>query len=100
VRTVVVADQVDVQAARDVLVDPLEEFQELLVPVATVQLADHGAVGDVEGGKQAGHTVPGVVMGAPLGMPGITGSTGWDRSRARTWDFSSAQSATAFSGGL
>jgi hypothetical protein len=27
VRAVVVADQVDVQAARDVLVDPLEEFR-------------------------------------------------------------------------
>ena len=70
VRAVVVADQVDVQAARDVLVDPLEELQELLVPVAAVQLADHGAVGDIEGGEQAGDAVPGVVMGAPLGRAG------------------------------
>ena len=36
VRSVVVADQVHVQAGRDGLVDPLEEFQELLVPVAAV----------------------------------------------------------------
>ncbi len=70
VRAVVVADQVDVQAARDVLVDPLQEFQELLVAVAAVQLADHGAVGDVEGGEQAGGAVPGVVVGAPLGHAG------------------------------
>src|SRR6266568_1858563 len=33
-------------------------------------------------------------------MPGIIGSTGWDRSRACTWDFSSAHSTTACSGGL
>src|SRR3984885_15492851 len=33
-------------------------------------------------------------------MPGIIGSTGWDLSRAWTWDFSSTHSTTAFSGGL
>jgi hypothetical protein len=46
-RSVVVADQVDVEAGLDVLVDLLEELQELLVAVAAVQFADHGAVGDV-----------------------------------------------------
>src|SRR4051812_22139466 len=33
-------------------------------------------------------------------MPGIIGSTGCDRSRACTWDFSSTHNTTAFSGGL
>jgi hypothetical protein len=33
-------------------------------------------------------------------MPGIIGNTGWDRSRAWTWDFSSTQSTTALSGGV
>src|SRR6266568_5471871 len=33
-------------------------------------------------------------------MPGIIGSTGWDLSRAWTWDFSSAHSTTACSGGF
>src|ERR1017187_6177218 len=33
-------------------------------------------------------------------MPGIIGSTGWDRSRAWIWLFSSTHSTTAFSGGL
>src|SRR5258705_13065658 len=33
-------------------------------------------------------------------MPGIIGNPGCDRSRAWTWDFSSAQSTTARSGGL
>src|ERR1700678_3652263 len=33
-------------------------------------------------------------------MPGIIGSTGWDRSRAWICDFSSTHSTTAFCGGL
>src|SRR5262245_12557244 len=33
-------------------------------------------------------------------MPGIIGSTGWDRSSAWIWDFSWKQDTTAFSGGL
>ena len=33
-------------------------------------------------------------------MPGIIGSTGWDRSRAWTWIFSSTHSTTARSGGF
>src|ERR1039458_8332087 len=33
-------------------------------------------------------------------MPGIIGSTGWDRSSAWIWDFSSTHSTTALSGGL
>src|SRR5918995_1448334 len=32
-------------------------------------------------------------------MPGIIGSTGWDRSSACTWDFSSTHSTSARSGG-
>jgi len=34
------------------------------------------------------------------GMPGIIGSTGWDRSSAWIWLFSSTHSTTARSGGL
>src|SRR6266567_1709662 len=32
-------------------------------------------------------------------MPGIIGNTGWDRSRACTWDFSSTHNTTVRSGG-
>src|SRR5215469_17494062 len=60
---VVVADEVDVQAGGDVLVDGAQEGEEFLVPVAAVQLGDDGAVGGVEGGEQAGDAVPGVVVG-------------------------------------
>jgi hypothetical protein len=36
-------------------------------PVPAVQLGDHGAVGDVERGEQAGDAVPQIVVRAPLG---------------------------------
>jgi len=45
---------VQIEPGRDILVDLLEELQEFLVAVSAVQLADHGAVGDVERGQQAG----------------------------------------------
>ena len=72
VGAVVVLDQVDVvKAGGDVLVDPLEELQELLMVLAAVPAcADHGAGFDVEGGEQAGDAVPGVVVSAPLGHAG------------------------------
>ena len=55
----VVTDDVDIQFRGDGLVDRLEELQVLGRPVTAVQLADDGAVGDVEGGEQAGGAVPG-----------------------------------------
>src|SRR6202042_3989375 len=67
---VVVADHVDVQFSGHGLVDLAEEFQVLLVAVPAVELGDDGAVGDVEGGEQAGDPVAGVVVGAPLGHAG------------------------------
>jgi hypothetical protein len=59
VGALVVADDVHVQAVRDVLVDLPQGFEELLVAVAPVQLADDSAVGDVEGGEQAGDALAG-----------------------------------------
>jgi hypothetical protein len=61
---------VDVQFRRDGLVDRGQELAELGRAVLAVQLADHGAVGDVEGGKQAGDAVPEVAVAAPLGHAG------------------------------
>lgn len=66
--------------------------------MAAVQGADDGAAGDVERGEQVGRAVPDIVVAAPLGVPGIIGSTGWDRSSAWMPDFSSTHSAR--SGGL
>jgi hypothetical protein len=45
VRAVVVADHVQIEPGRDILVDLLEELQEFLV---AMQLADDGAVGHGE----------------------------------------------------
>ena len=55
--------------------------------------------GDLQGGEQRGGPVPGVVMGALLGRSGQTRRTGWVRSKAWIWDFSSTQRTTARSGG-
>ena len=43
---------------------------------------DHGPIGDVERCEWAGHAVTDIVVGAPLGIPGIIGSTGLLRARA------------------
>jgi hypothetical protein len=67
--------------------------------VLGVQCGDHRAVGDVERREQAGDAVAGVIVVRRSGMPGIIGSTGWDRSSTRIPLFSSTQSTTAFSGG-
>jgi len=66
----VAADQVHVQLGRDGLVDRGEELLEFHRAVLAVDLGDHGAVGDAEGRQQAGHAVPGVVVGAAPGHPG------------------------------
>ena len=97
----VVADQVHVQLGGYGLVDRDQEFLELDRPMSGVELRDHGAVGDVECREQVDHAVTGVVVVYLFsGMPGIIGSTGWERSNAWTWLFSSTHSTTAFSGGL
>ncbi len=41
-----------------------------------------------------------VVVGAPLDLPGRIGSSGWLRSRAWIWAFSSTHSTSALSGGF
>ena len=64
---VVVADQVHVQVGGDLAVDLGQELLELDGAVPAVQAGDHGAVGGVERGEQAGGAVADVVVGAFLG---------------------------------
>ena len=66
VRAVVVDDQVHVELGRDLLVDPPQETQKLLVPVPGFALGDHRTSGYVQGGKQRCGAVAVVVVGAPL----------------------------------
>ena len=51
--------------------DLLEEREELLVAVPGLARADHVAGGDRQRGEQRGGAVPFVVVGAPLGQPGL-----------------------------
>ncbi len=95
----VVADQVHAQVGRHGFVDGDEELAELDRPVLAVQRGDDAAVGDVERGEQAGGAVADVVGVCRCGIPGIIGSTGWERSRACMPAFSSAHNTTAASGG-
>jgi hypothetical protein len=95
----VVADQLHVQVGGHGFVDGDEELAELDRPVLAVQFGDDAAVGDVERGEQAGGAVPDVVGGVcRCGMPGIIGSTGWERCRACMPDFSSTHNTRARSG--
>ena len=51
---VVVGDQVDIEVRRDLPVDPVEEADELLMPVLVHALADHPTVEHIERREQGG----------------------------------------------
>ena len=62
VRTVVVHDQVNVKATREILLDLIEKTQELLMAVASVAIADGDAACHVHGREQRGNSMPFVIM--------------------------------------
>lgn len=63
VGAVVVHDQVQRLAGRGVPVQPLDEAEELLMPVPLVAFPNYLSFGDLEGGKQGGRSVAFVVVG-------------------------------------
>lgn len=65
---VVVHDQVNVQAIRNVGFDGFEEFEELLLPVAAMTGTDNFACRHVQGGKQRGRTVTDVIVASAFGV--------------------------------
>src|SRR5215208_2554307 len=73
---VVVEDDVDDLAGRDLCLDGVEEANELLVPVALHAAADDGAVEDVECGEQRGPSVALVVMRHGAGAALLQGQAG------------------------
>src|SRR6267154_3717510 len=95
---VVVAHQVHVKVRGYGLVDRGQELLEFDGAVAAVQFADDRAVGDVEGGEQAGDAVPQVVVGAPLGHARHHRQHRLGPVQC-IWLFSSTHSTTALSGG-
>ena len=63
VRRVVVDHQVEIEIARDIGFDVLQEAQELLMSVAGAALRDDLTVGDIESGEQRRCSMPIVVVG-------------------------------------
>src|SRR3954464_2333684 len=64
---VVVEDEVDDLADRDLCLDGIEEADELLMAVALHAAPEDGAVEDVKGGEQGGGAVALVIMGHGAG---------------------------------
>src|SRR3954463_5577963 len=64
---VVVEDDVDDLADRDLCLDGIEEADELLMPVALHAASEQGAVEDIKGGEQGGGAVALVIMGHGAG---------------------------------
>ena len=62
VRRIVVGDEVHIKVLRRLAVDPAQEFEPLLVPMARHALTDHGAGGHVEGGEQGGGAMALVIV--------------------------------------
>jgi hypothetical protein len=79
-------------------VDPVQEANELLAPVALQTLPDDRAVEHVERREQGRRTVALVIM-VPA-RPFFMGKPGWLRSRAWIWLFSSTERTSALSGGF
>jgi hypothetical protein len=59
-------DQMHVEFLRHCFFNRAQELQELLRAVASMQLTDDFAGGDIKGCKQRGGAVPAIVMGAPF----------------------------------
>jgi hypothetical protein len=65
-----VDDDVDVETVRRFLVDQVQEPLELSSPVASSEVGDDFARGQVQGGIEVGCPVPVVVVSAPLWRAG------------------------------
>ena len=68
---VVVDDDVHVQVGGDAVVDQIQEPPKLLGAMPWRHVGDHVAGGDIQRGVQVGGAMPAVVVGTPLGVPGI-----------------------------
>jgi hypothetical protein len=77
-----------------------EEDQELPVPVPWLGYSGDLAGGDLECGEQGGGAVPDVVVGAPLGLPGLHRQRHLGPVQRLDLGLSSMLSTIAFSGGF
>src|ERR1035441_7753905 len=100
VSSVVVHNQVNVQFFGHVVLDGVEEVAEFLGAMALLVLADDLTGPGVQRGKQAGGSVPHIVVGAALDLPRPHGQQRAVRSSAWIWLFSSTHKTSARSGGF
>ena len=63
---VVVADDMDVEVFRHLLVNVFEEGEELLVSMASLAFGKHLTTRDIERGKQPGRAMAYLIVGNPL----------------------------------
>ena len=96
---IVVEDDVDELASRDLALDGIEKANKFAMAVALHAAADHRPVEHAERGEQGGGAVPLVIVRRVWQRPGLIGSPGWVRSSAWIWLFSSIDSTTAWAGG-
>ena len=97
---VVIDHRMNDLSGRDCALDRVEEFDEFGVGVPGHASADDGAVQDVEGGKQGGRAVAFVVVGQSRAFSRLQRKSGWVRSSAWIWLFSSIETTTAWAGGF
>ena len=69
VGTVVIHDEMHVQSGRHLRLDPIQELAKFRGAMAAVQLADHAAGLQFQGGKQGSRSRALVVVGAALDLP-------------------------------
>ena len=96
---VVVEDDMDQLASRDLALDGIEKADEFEVAVALHAAADHGAVEHAERGEQGGGAVPLVIVRHGLAAPRLDRQSRLGAIERLDLAFSSIDSATAWAGG-
>ncbi len=95
-----VEDGVDHLAGRDGPLDGCDEADELLMPMARHAAADDLAFEHAERGEQGRRAVAFVIVREGCAFPPLQRKTGWVRSSAWIWLFSSMETTAAWRGGF
>jgi hypothetical protein len=91
---------VDVEIGRNRHFDGAQEAEKLLMSMSRFALREHWAGQHVQSREQCCRPVSLVVMGHAFDIAKTQRSSGWVRSNACTWLFSSTHSTNALSGGF
>ena len=99
VRPVIVEDDVDDLADRNLGLDGVQETNELLMPRALHAAPDDLAVEHIECGEQGGGAIAFVVVRHRAGPPLLQRQAGLGATKAWIWLFSSTESTMVWVGG-